>query len=733
MTSQKTDSDLVVLQLNIRGLINKQTDLHKLLSNGSTNKVDVVLLCETWLRKETNKLINIPNYQFVGKERQGKKGGGVGILISNDLKYRHRDDLDSTNDDFEHITIELKGDKKQALIMSCYRAPNTNVNQFLESYQRLTDKCMTEHRNNYSIIGLDHNLDLLKSNEHRATQSFIENNLNNRLLPCISKPTRLTHTSATLIDNIFCSEELYRNCKSYILVEDLSDHLPCISVYLDFFPTKQTEQILYKRNLTEKNIAEIVTDLDSVNWDVILHQNTSEQQFNKLHETLVSALDKHAPIRPKKTKKAKLCEPWLTKGLLKCQRKQKILFKKTIAVFGKSVTTENVEKYKKYLAILQRCKRASKQNYYYLQCTELKKNMKKLWDIINKMINKKTNKMHVIDCLTKENIKITNSREITEEFGKYFASVGKTYATKIENPKTNIGDYTNKIPNQEKTLYMYPTNESEIERIIRELPNKTSSGHDDISNNLLKKIGPCISKALCKVFNNSLSEGTFPTIMKQADVVPLFKSKSREFTTNYRPISLLMTISKVLEKIVYKRTYKFLENTKQIYRSQYGFRSKHSCEQAVGEFLSEVIKNNEQGKDTIAVYLDLSKAFDTLNHSLLLRKLERYGIRGLSLKWYESYLKGRTLCAKCNTAGGIVYSSQYEIEYGTPQGSCLGPLLFLIFTNDLHLHLIHCKCILFADDTTLYISHDKGTYMEWCVSEDLLVLKRLVPGKPTDT
>ena len=128
-----------------------------------------------------------------------------------------------------------------------------------------------------------------------------------------------------------------------------------------------------------------------------------------------------------------------------------------------------------------------------------------------------------------------------------------------------------------------------------------------------------------------MQEGTVPSRMKQADVIPLYKAKEKCLTSNYRPISLLLTISKILEKLTYKRTYRFLENTGQIYNSQYGFRSKHSCELAVSELLSEVIKNNERGNDTTAVYLDLSKAFDTLDHELLLKKLERYGIRGESL------------------------------------------------------------------------------------------------------
>ena len=212
--------------------------------------------------------------------------------------------------------------------------------------------------------------------------------------------------------------------------------------------------------------------------------------------------------------------------------------------------------------------------------------------------------------------------------------------------------------------------------------------------------------------------------MKLADVFPLHKGKEKFLPTNYRPISLLLTISKVLEKIIYTRTYSFLNECNQLYVSQYGFRNNHSCENAVSELVGHILKQREQNKSTACVFLDLSKAFDTIKHDVLLKKLETYGIRATALNWFESYLTNRKIKVKCTvtSSGKTEFSKEEPVKVGTPQGSCLGPLIFLIFNNDLHKVVENCSAILFADDTTLYISSKNTTYLKWCIEHDISLL-----------
>ena len=374
--------------------------------------------------------------------------------------------------------------------------------------------------------------------------------------------------------------------------------------------------------------------------------------------------------------------------------------------------------------MLQKIKRRSKRDYFIKKCTEFKSDTKRLWKTINNAICLNNDKSCIIDCIKVGKNNITNPGKIASELGHHFSTIGQKVALKGGNSNKQIVHYLNKIKTNQSSVYLAPCTPSKLSKIIDLLPNKTSSGYDDINNILLKKLKDSLLLPLSMIFNLSISSGIFPDDMKLAEIIPLLKSGSRCILTNYRPISLLPTISKLLEKIIYSQTYDFLIKNNILFNSQYGFRKKHSCEHAVTELLGKITKGLEKNKHTIAVFIDLSKAFDTISHDILFEKMERYGIRGTALNWYKSYLQNRTMHVKCNTStsSNTVYSDLYDLDIGTPQESCLGPLIFLIFCNDLYLNLELYKGILFADDTTLYNSHENLDFLQWSITHDLSIL-----------
>ena len=292
--------------------------------------------------------------------------------------------------------------------------------------------------------------------------------------------------------------------------------------------------------------------------------------------------------------------------------------------------------YRLYRNELQKLIRISKHKYLHEKCLLYKKDSRKLWQLINKLIDKETNKKNIIESLKVNNMMKYDPDSITSEFCEFFSTVGEKFANRIGKANTGINEYINKMPSSNTTFFLAPTNTTETHNLIDDLPNKNSSGHDSISNNLLKKLSPSILVPLTLLFNKSLETGIFPEEMKKADVVPLYKSKEKYECTNYRLISLLLTMSKLLEKIMYKRTYNFLEQTNQLYKSQYGFRQSHSCENVIMELVSSIIKGKQEGLYTLALFIDLSKAFDTVDHEVLLSKLDMYGIRGYQTHGLEA-------------------------------------------------------------------------------------------------
>ena len=190
-------------------------------------KPDVVLLCETWLNNSNFNSVNIPNYKFIGNVRNGRIGGGTGLLVHKSLKCRERKDLEVSSTTFEHTVIELKTETSNLLLVSGYRPPSTNTKDFLRDY-KLALKTWQKLKHHDIVIGLDHNLDFLKSDKHLHTQEFLELNLDSDMMPTITRPTRVTSSSATLIDNVMVSNKLHSHYSSSILIEDISDHFPSL-------------------------------------------------------------------------------------------------------------------------------------------------------------------------------------------------------------------------------------------------------------------------------------------------------------------------------------------------------------------------------------------------------------------------------------------------------------------------------------------------------------------------
>ena len=376
-------------------------------------------------------------------------------------------------------------------------------------------------------------------------------------------------------------------------------------------------------------------------------------EFNKLHAQIIDSLNKYAPEKEIVNRHNKVKSPWITReiecSMKKCNRKY-------CNYLRDRTKDSKLDNYKTYRATLNRIKRKARRDYYSKLCVDLRKDGRKLWRVINNISKKTNDKTSTIEEIKNDRFMITKGSAISNCFAKYFSEIGRNCFSRISKPKKSTDWYLHQIPRNEKSIFMTPITRTEVDRLISNLPNKTSSGYDDISNILLKELRHLIKQPLADIFNRSMSEGIFPEAMKLADTVPLFKSKDRTLTTNYRPVSLLITLSELLEKAVHSRVYEFLEKTKQMYTSQYGFRKKHSCETAIAELVAEIVKNMEEKKYTLGVFLDLSKAFDTLSHEVLLKKLERYGIRGCPLMCFESYLRNRKLQTKCNTLNGLQYS-----------------------------------------------------------------------------
>ena len=473
------------------------------------------------------------------------------------------------------------------------------------------------------------------------------------------------------------------------------------------FKVNGTIYVHYRRKETKNNILLLSQDLHNDSWEDVFNESDANEAYEKFLCKLSFYYNKNIPlVRNKPPKRSK--HPWITKGILKSIKTRNHLYRLAL----NSQCNLQLQTYQKYRNKLTSIIRLSRKMYYSEEIESNNSNVNALWSTVNDLLGK--SKKDSPDVFLDDNCRYQEPEQISNAFNTYFTNIGPTLAAKIDTDKC-FSRYL-KDP-CENSLFFVPTNICEITNIVLSLKNSKSSGFDEISVGLLKQIIHYISPPLCHIFNLSLSNGQCPVSLKVAKVIPVFKNKGDPSEIkNYRPISLLPSMSKILEKIVYKRLYNFLEKNDILTHNQFGFRQGHSTELAIIQLCNRIIESFVNKKHTIGVFMDLSKAFDTIDHSILLYKLKFYGVRGTALHWFEDYLSNRKQFVFFQSKNSHISN----INCGVPQGSILGPLLFLIYVND----IIHSSPVLsftlFADDTNVLCTDTNPNTLEATLNNELI-------------
>ena len=327
--------NLIVLQLNIHSLLSHQHDLSQQIrtTEKKNSRSDIILLCETFLSKNTYNMVKIRGFTHICNFCKEKKGGGVSILVRDGIAYRRRQDLDVFEEGHtESIFIEVKSrNGKQIIFRSMYKPLNTNNEQFIKNITEIVHKTKSV-KGQHSlelVLGMDHNINLLYGKSCKPTQKFMETMDGLLLYPTITRPTRITQNSATLIDNIYVSDSLHRSFESTIIIDDMSNHLPVLTM-LKQTKLCDSEPITFNsRCLDEKKLKQVNADLMKVDWIGILNGTTCDEKFNQFSEKLDQILDKIAPVKEVRiSAKRRFIEPWMTRGLEQSSRKKNETIKK---------------------------------------------------------------------------------------------------------------------------------------------------------------------------------------------------------------------------------------------------------------------------------------------------------------------------------------------------------------------------------------------------------------------
>ncbi len=711
-TLEHINGTLRILNLNCAGLNAKFIKLKIFLAeyNNISQPISVITLQETHIHVNTDiNQFNLPDYTMISDIARINDSGGVAIYVHNSFSFKRlpTDTYNQLSEVYESMIIEMYNNHsqfKKYLIGNIYRRPSERVADLTTFIDEFTEVLHFSHqRSKFAYFNGDYNIDLLTLNQNKNYNTFYENVTAQGFFPKITRPTRLSRESHSLIDNIF-TNNLTADHTSGILTSHISDHFmnfcilegrPHTIKKIKYIEVESINPVSLSNFKNSVNKADILSKLDP---SPFANPNTN---YNVLANILSDSKKKHIPKKLKKFNKLKdIKEKWMTNDLLILVNKKNKRYKDWKSTLNHEEYEIKKINFKTLDYLVNQAIQDAQNNYYFNTFNSQKGDMKKTWETINDTLNRKKKNTQFPSEFLVDNKSVINPADIANHFNSFFASIGSTLSSNInlQNSPITHNDYLN-TPTDARFNFNTITEDQTIS-IINNLKNKASSGKDEISNKLLKSIKYEISRPLTVIINQSLLTGIFPAALKVAKVKPLFKKGDKTILNNYRPISLLPTISKVFERVIYNQLYNYFNVNSLLCEQQYGFRTQHSTELAAIKLIDNVITQMDSKKHNntpVHVYLDLSKAFDTLDFDIMLKKLNYYGVKNVSLDLIESYLRHRYQYVQYNNYN----SNMLEISTGIPQGSILGPLFFSIYINDIVNTSEIFSFLLYADDTTI--------------------------------
>jgi len=657
---------------------------------------DILVLTETWFSPEY--VGNIDGYDGHHVYRSDRRGGGVSVYVKRIHVSVVVPQFSYLKSDLELCTVKVVASGRQITVTGAYRPPGGNLVDFTERIKQVTlnsDPAVT------SVLVGDFNIDLM--NPMSFNCDYVYNCLSASFVPLITIPTHYSTNVSTCIDHIWCNNP--DDIKSGVFDVSITDHYP---IFLVTRISRRKDKFVksfrdHSVSSLEQLHGKLIDFAGSPQLrDELMNLDSRVTFFN---ECLYNLYDQCCPIRMKEMSVNRRLKPWITNSLIDCIRYKYVLFRK----FKKGLIS--FQRYNSYKNLLTSVIRRSKSQYFYNKFRTCQKNPKTTWRTINSLVNRTKDRPSVKE-IRELNRVFSQPLAIANHFNSYFSGIATNLDDNI--PLVNVSpiDYLG-VANP-ASFFFRPVTEFDVKCTISRLPNR-SSGLKCVPVYIFKYFSYILAPIISTLFNCSVECGSFPSCLKVARITPIYKKGDHRSVGNYRPICNLSLMSKIFEKLMYDRLLCFLNKFDLISDHQFGFRAKHSTTDAVTEFVDNACASLESKNILISVFLDLSKAFDTVNHSILLRKLYHYGIRGTVHRWFESYLRDRVQYVSIDDCSSDVST----VNIGVPQGSVLGPLLFILYINDMSRSSDVLSYVHFADDTTVFLKHDDPRVVEPSINLEL--------------